>query len=116
MGTATREWTVSSALSDPLIRTLMIADNVDSGRTRIDAAADCGKGCAKSVADDQGRLSPEDLKSSHCLASNARRPHRRRALRASDAVRWVRLKTLGRESVCVLARIFRHVCTNLIRT
>jgi len=29
MGTATREWTVSSALSDPLIRTLMIADNVD---------------------------------------------------------------------------------------
>ena len=29
MGTATREWTVSSALSDPLIRTLMVADNVD---------------------------------------------------------------------------------------
>jgi len=61
MGTATREWTVSSALSDPLIRTLMIADNVDSGRTRIDAAPDREKGCANFVADDQGQLSPPEV-------------------------------------------------------
>jgi hypothetical protein len=57
--TASQELTLSSALSDPLILTLMAADNVDPAK--IDAAADRGRGCAKLVAVDEDRLRLQGL-------------------------------------------------------
>ena len=50
-----QELTLRSALSDPLIRTLMAADRVDRRELEIDAAADRGTGHAK-LADQSLRL------------------------------------------------------------
>ncbi len=54
MRPGSQELTLRSALSDPLIRSLMAADHVDRRELEVDAAADRRTGHAKPA--DQSRL------------------------------------------------------------